>query len=211
MEFIAPKAEQYAASFSTALQGVLLEIEAYTMEHHRLSHMLSGQVQGQFLSFISQLQQPQTVLEVGTFTGFSALCLASGLAANGILHTIELREEDAAVAQSFFDKAKASNIKLHQGNALEIIPQLDLQWDLVFLDADKVSYIQYYELVLPKLKPGGIILADNVLFHGQVLEEEITGKNAKAIHAFNEHVAKDTRVLQVLLTLRDGLMIIKKL
>jgi predicted O-methyltransferase YrrM len=148
---------------------------------------------------------------VGTFTGFSALCLAKGLKAGGELHTIEIREEDARTAASFFNRSlNASQIKLHLGNAVEIIPALPHVWDLVFIDADKVNYIEYYELTLPRLQQGGWIIADNVLFHGQVLEETIKGKNAVAIHQFNQHVKNDDRVEQVLISLRDGLLFIKK-
>jgi predicted O-methyltransferase YrrM len=180
-------------------------------EHHAQYHMLSGHVQGKFLSFISTLINPSYILEIGTFTGYSALCLAEGLKENGELHTIELREQDAQIAQANFSKSEYNNkIRLHTGNALEIIPKLNYSWDLVFMDADKTSYIDYYELILPKLSARGIIIADNVLFHGQVLEQPCKGKNAKAIDAFNNHVANDARVEQVLLTVRDGLLMIKK-
>jgi predicted O-methyltransferase YrrM len=155
--------------------------------------------------------RPQKILEIGTFTGFSALCLCRGLSENGRLHTIELREEDAATAAKYFALAEEKRIIMHIGNALEIIPQLNEQWDLVFIDADKVNYIQYYELTLPFLKKGGWLIADNVLFHGEVLEEEIKGKNAIAIHAFNNHVHSDSRTEQVMLTVRDGLLVIRKL
>ncbi|HAN39651.1 MAG TPA: methyltransferase, partial [Chitinophagaceae bacterium] len=127
------------------------------------------------------------------------------------LHTIEVRPEDAATAKSFFERSQyREQLILHTGNAIDIIPTLPYTWDLVFIDADKVGYIDYYEMVLPQLKQNGLIIADNVLFHGQVLQQPLTGKNAKAIHAFNEHVANDTRTEQVLLTMRDGLLIIKK-
>lgn len=173
--------------------------------------MISGQVQGQFLSMVSSMLRPSRILEIGTFTGFSALCLAEGLAENGLLYTLELRDADANTAQSYFNKSPlASSIKLLRGNAAEIIPTLKETWDLIFIDADKTGYIHYYEQVLPQLKTGGIILADNVLFHGEVLQDEIKGKNAVAIHAFNNHVKNDERVTQVLLTLRDGLMMIQK-
>ena len=212
MELINEKAAQYVAKYTAAQDAILQQIENETIASHPHAQMLSGHVQGSFLSMLSNMIKPAKVLEIGTFTGFSALCLAKGLAKDGMLHTIEIREEDAATAKANFIKANArDNITLHVGNALKIIPTIDEQWDLVFIDADKPSYIDYYELTLPFLKPGGFIIADNVLFHGQVLEEEIKGKNAKAIHAFNEHVAKDTRTEQVLLTVRDGLMLIKKL
>jgi caffeoyl-CoA O-methyltransferase len=212
MNIINDMAEAYAKKHTTLLDDILQQVEDFTLQNHPLAHMISGHVQGKFLQMISCMAKPQYVLEVGTFTGFSAICLAKGLQANGELHTIELREDDAATAKNYFTKANLSTqIKLHIGNALQIIPTLNYAWDIVFLDADKVNYINYYELILPQLKPGGFILADNVLFHGQVLEETITGKNAIAINEFNEHVAADKRVEQVLLTVRDGLMMIKKL
>lgn len=211
MQLVNHIAEQYADRFSDATDDLLKEIENYTLRHHAHSHMLSGPVQGKFLELMSKAVRPENVLEIGTFTGYSALCLAKGLTKEGKLHTIELREEDATLAQTFFVKSLHSDqIILHRGNALDIIPELDVEWDLVFLDADKTGYVAYYEMVLPKLRSGGLILADNVLFHGEVLEPEIKGKNALAIHHFNEHVLKDDRVTQVLLTVRDGLMIIMK-
>jgi caffeoyl-CoA O-methyltransferase len=212
MELVNHMVEDYAKRFSSPLDAVLQEVEAYTMQHHPHAHMLSGHVQGKVLEMISCMIQPQQVLEIGTFTGFSALCLLKGLQAGGTLHTIEIRADDAATAKKYFLKAAVSDkIVLHTGDAKQIISALHVQWDLVFIDADKVSYIDYYELTLPHVKPGGFILADNVLFHGEVLQTELKGKNAKAIHAFNEHVKKDDRVEKVLLTVRDGLMLIKKL
>lgn len=204
-------AENYISKLSSINDAALFEIYQQTLANHPKNNMLSSWVQGQFLSFISQLAKPQNILEIGTFTGFSALCLAKGLQLNGVLHTIELREEDAKTAQQFFDKASVKNIMLHTGNALQIIATLTQTWDLVFIDADKTNYINYYELILPNIKTGGWIIADNVLFHGQVLENEVVGKNAKAIHEFNEYVTNDKRVEQALLTVRDGLLLIKKL
>ena len=210
-ELINEKVSNYALEFSEPTDDLLQEIEKYTQENHSHANMLSGPLQGKFLEIISRLIAPQHILEIGTFTGYSALCLAKGLAPNGTLHTIELREEDVALSKSFFAKSSQHHqIVLHQGNALDIIPQLAPVWDLIFIDADKTNYINYYELTLPKLKSGGVIIADNVLFHGEVLAEVVKGKNAKAIHAFNLHVASDDRVQRVLLTLRDGLMIIRK-
>ena len=208
---INPLAEQYASKFSEQEDALLKEVSGYTMENHLHAHMLSGQVQGAFLSIISTLIQPNRILEVGTFTGYSALCLAKGLQPGGELHTIEMREEDAVTAKGFFERSDKSNqIKLHIGDAKKIIPTLTEMWDIAFIDADKPGYIDYYGLILPFIKKNGLIIADNVLFHGQVLEEKISGKNAVAIQAFNEHVQKDDRVEQVLLTVRDGLMIIRK-
>lgn len=211
MEFIHPSLDAYTAKFTSPESELLSQINYSTKESHPHAHMLSGHVQGKFLSFISTILHPIYVLEIGTFTGYSAICLAEGLKNHGELHTIELRKEDAANAKENFSKSERNNqIHLHIGNALEIIPKLEKSWDLVFIDADKTAYIDYYELVVPRLAPGGIILADNVLFHGEVLQDTITGKNAKAIQAFNEHVQKDKRTEQVLLTIRDGVLMIKK-
>lgn len=212
MDILHPKAEAYSKKYSSLPDELLQENEHITLTSHEHAQMHSGQVQGKLLEMLSRMIQPEKVLEIGTFTGFSALCLAKGLTGTGMLHTIELREEDAAFAAGYFKRAGVENkISLHIGNALDIIPQLNETWDLIFIDADKVNYIQYYELTLPFLKQGGWILADNVLFHGQVLEDEVKGKNAKAIHEFNEHVAADQRVEQVVMTVRDGLMLIRKL
>lgn len=211
MELINLKAEAYAKHYTSQLDDVLQEIEEYTLTNHPHAQMLSGHVQGKVLELISNMIKPKSILEIGTFTGFSALCLAKGLQQGGKLHTIELRAEDAETASAYFKKAEMdAEIELHLGNALEIIPTLTESWDLVFIDADKVNYINYYELTLPSVKKGGWLLADNVLFHGEVLEENVKGKNAKALQAFNEHVKKDDRVQQAMLTIRDGLLLIQK-
>lgn len=211
MELINALAERYAEENTSSGDELLNKIYQQTLATHSHGNMVSSPVQGRFLSFICSILHPENILEVGTFTGYSALCMAQGLAQNGALHTIELRDNDAAIAQMNFSISKYNKqIHLHKGNALEIIPTLDYKWDLVFIDADKTSYIQYYEMVVPRLSEKGIIIADNVLFHGKVLEETIKGKNAKAILDFNHHVSNDDRTEQVLLTVRDGLLLIKK-
>ncbi len=211
MELVNQKAEQYAKLNTTALDELLMEIESFTNTNHPHAQMLSGHVQGKILELFSSMIQPERVLEIGTFTGFSALCMAKGLQEKGILHTIELRQEDAEIARSYFVKAgMREKIELYVGDALKIIPELKENWDLVFIDADKVNYINYYELTLPSVKKGGWLIADNVLFHGEVLEENVKGKNAKALLAFNEHVKNDERVQQAMLTIRDGLLLIQK-
>lgn len=208
---IHPQAEAYAATFSSPEDELLKSIAAETSRSHAQPHMMSGHLQGQFLEIISKLIQPKRILEIGTMIGYSSICLAKGLTTGGLLHTIEMREQDAAIAQENFSKAGLNEqIQLHVGNALEIIPQLQETWDLVFIDADKPGYIKYYELVKPRLRKGGLILADNVLFHGDVLADEIKGKNAKAIHAFNELIAADEEMEKIILTLRDGLFLIRK-
>lgn len=206
------EASQYADQHSSALSPLLQEILHHTLANHPHAHMISGQVQGLLLRMISRMLRPKRVLEIGTFTGFSALCLAEGLAEDGQLFTLEMREADATTAQQYFDRsAFKDQIKLMQGDARAIIPALNETWDLVFIDADKTSYIDYYQMVLPQLKKGGYLLADNVLFHGEVLQDEVKGKNAKAIAAFNAHVQADPRTENVLLTIRDGLLLTRKL
>ncbi len=203
--------DDYAEQFTSKLSSLATEVLTLTLAHHPKSHMVSGAVQGQFLRMFSLLMQPRRILEIGTFTGFSALCLAEGLASDGLLYTLENREEEAVSAQVRFNHAEFANkIRLYTGDAQQIIPTLDETWDLVFMDADKTGYETYLDLVLPNLRTGGIILADNVLFHGEVLQDEIKGKNAKAIHAFNEKVRNTPGIEQVLLTVRDGLMMIRK-
>ena len=211
LEFLHPLAETYAGQYTTNDDALLKEIADYTSEKHSKAHMLSGAVQGKLLEMLSRMIKPRRILEIGTFTGYSALCLGKGLTDNGLLYTIELREDDAAIAQFFFNKSLLKDkIILQLGNAHEIIPTLKEDWDIVFIDADKVSYIDYYKAVLPNVKSGGYIIADNVLFHGEVLAEEKKGKNAKAVHAFNEYVKEDDKVETVLLTVRDGLLLIRK-
>jgi caffeoyl-CoA O-methyltransferase len=212
MDIIHILAEQYAEKFSSSEDEFTYAVGEKTLQTHAHAHMLSGHLQGKFLEMISCLLHPARILEIGTFTGFSALCLAKGLSVNGKLHTIELRQEDATTSQNNFNHSSLKDkIVLHVGDAHQIIPTLNETWDIIFIDADKTGYIDYYELVLPLLKQNGLIIADNVLFHGDVLEDTVKGKSAKAIHAFNEHIQKDNRVEQVLLTLRDGIFLIRKL
>lgn len=211
MEWIHAKVVDYSAAFSSPEDELLAEISAHTLTSHPEPGMLSGHVQGRFLQMISCMIRPQRVLEIGTMTGYSAICLAEGLKEGGRLHTIELRERDAELARENISRSRfRDRIIVHAGDALSCLSTLQGTWDLVFIDADKVNYIRYYEAVLPSLRPGGFILADNVLFHGEVLEDQLKGKNARAIHAFNGHVRSDARVEHVLLTVRDGLMLIRK-
>jgi caffeoyl-CoA O-methyltransferase len=211
MEIMNALTENYAHQYTSDDDVLLQEVLQFTETHHAEKHMISGKVQGQFLQLVSNMLKPVYILEIGTFTGYSALCLAKGLQEQGKLHTIELRNNDAAIAQEFFNKSSSKEkIILHVGNAVEVIDTLPYEWDLVFIDADKVNYSTYYDLILPRVKKGGIIIADNVLFHGQVLEAEIKGKNAIAIHEFNNKVKSDHRVHHVMLTVRDGLMMIQK-
>lgn len=212
MDIVHPLAQAYAERYTSPEDTLLHEVAQYTFQHHAHAHMLSGHLQGKFLEMISFMIKPRRILEIGTFTGYSALCLAKGLTKDGQLHTIELREADGSRAKAYFDRSFfREQIILHIGNALEIVGELEEQWDIVFLDADKENYLRYFELVFPFVKTNGIILADNVLFHGQVLEENVKGKNAKAIQAFNDAVMRRTDVEKVMLPLRDGLYMIRKL
>ncbi len=211
MELIHPNAQSYAESFSSAEDALLKEINQFTVQHHAESNMLSGHVQGKLLEMVSHMIRPSRILEIGTFTGYSALCLAKGLAEGGKLHTIELREADANLARSYFDRSYfAKQIISHKGNALDIIPKLEETWDLVFIDADKPAYIQYFNLVFSRLRKNGFILADNIFFHGQVLEEPVTGKSALGIKAFNEFIQGKEDIEKLVVTVRDGLYFIRK-
>lgn len=211
MEWIKDQANIYAEQHSTEADELLSHLATFTGTYHQEPHMLSGQLQGRLLTMFSQMIRPKTILEIGTLTGYSALCLAEGLSEDGVLHTIECRERDAEVAKEYISNSRFANqIKVHIGSALDVLQTLKFTWDLVFIDADKVNYINYFDVVIDHVKPGGWIIADNVLFHGQVLEEEIKGKNAKAIHAFNEYVKNNDQVECCLLTVRDGLMLIRK-
>ena len=221
MEIINSLAQAYAEKFSSPEDDLLKEVNDFTMQNHPESIMLSGHLQGKVLEMISCMIKPLRILEIGTFTGYSALCLAKGLADGGMLHTIELREEDASRAKGFFSRSSyAGQIILHTGNALDIIPKLDEKWDLVFIDADKPSYTGYFNLVFPRLRKNGFILADNIFFHGQVLEGEVragpTGssgrsKSATGIKTFNEFIKGRKDIEKVILTIRDGLFLIRKL
>jgi caffeoyl-CoA O-methyltransferase len=200
----------YAEKYSPQEDKTLNEVEKAAIVHPEF-HMLSGTLQGKFLEMISKLLNPMYILEIGTFLGYSALCLAKGLKSGGELHTIEIDVTTAEIARSNFKNSKTENkIILHTGKALEILERLNKPWDLVFIDADKTGYTDYYKALVPKLKSGCLMLADNVLFHGQVLEEDIKGKSAKAIQAFNEMVLSDDRVEKMMLTLRDGVYLIRK-
>jgi caffeoyl-CoA O-methyltransferase len=209
MDIIHQLANEYALRHSSPMDELLSEIHHYTLENHPESHMISGPLQGNLLTMISRMIQPKRILEIGTFTGYSAICLAKGLPENGVLHTIECRANEAKVAKEFFEKSSYSRqIILHEGDAKKVVKELDEQWDLVFVDADKTGYIEYFDQLMQHAKPGSWMLFDNVLFHGEVLKDKLSGKNTKAIDAFNEHVSKDNRVEKLMMTIRDGLTLL---
>ncbi len=212
MELIHPKVQEYAEVFSSGEDSLLKEIADHTYSQHADPQMLSGHLQGKVLEMISCMIQPKRILEIGTFTGYSALCLAKGLTPDGFLHTIDVREEDVQLARSFFNRsAYADKIISHAGNALDIIPKLNETWDLVFIDAHKPEYIGYFNLVLPQVRKNGFILADNIFFHGSVFEPGTKNKSTKGIIAFNEFIKSRTDIENVVLTVRDGLYLIMKL
>ena len=211
MDFIQPAANDYVTHYSDATPAYLKPMYEQTLLNHAHAHLQSNWNQGGFLSFFSKLLKPESILEIGTFSGFSTLCLAEGLSSKGTIDTIELRAEDAHAARIHFDASpKGNQIISHIGDAKIILPTLTKQWDIVFIDADKTGYIEYVNLVLPMLSDKGVIIADNVLFHGQVFAENITGKNALAIHAFNEFILQHQELEKIMLTVRDGLTLIRK-
>ncbi len=200
----------YCQDHTTPPDPILHALERYTHLHTLNPQMLSGPLQGRLLTLLSQLLAPKRILEVGTFTGYSGLCLAKGLSEGGVLHTIEANDELVGMIQAFAQQAGLSRqIVLHIGDAAEIIPSLEETFDLIFLDGGKLDYLTHYELALPKLRAGGLLLADNVLWSGKVVLDA-EDETAKALRAFNARVHADERVENVLLPLCDGLMLVRK-
>ncbi len=202
--------EEYIKNNSTAEDDVLRELSRETFLKVQMPQMLSGHLQGIFLEFISGMIQSNRILEIGTFTGYSAICMAKGLSSTGLLYTIDVNEELKTMAEKYFAKAGlAEKIKLLTGDARKLIPGLNETFDLVFIDADKLNYCTYYDLVFDKVRPGGYIIADNVLWSGKVVEEK-KDKDTQAIDAYNKKVKEDKRVKSFILPLRDGLNIAQK-
>jgi caffeoyl-CoA O-methyltransferase len=201
---------KYAEDFTSAESEVLQELRAHCYEHYEDSSMLSGFFQGRVLSMLSHMIRPKVVLEIGTYLGYSALCFAEGLSPDGKVITLDVQEDTNAVARSYVAKTEFRNkIEFHLGNAIDVIPTLPGTFDLVFIDADKPNYSNYYNLVLDRVRPGGFIIADNVLWSGKVIEDE-KDENTQALHDFNKMVLADLRVENVLLPIRDGLMVIRR-
>ena len=204
--------ERYLETHSSPEDPVLAELNRHTHLKEVHPNMLSGSILGAFLTLFSKLTSPGRILEVGTYTGYSAICLAKGLKPGGKLTTLELNDELRQTALAFFEKAGVGdNIDLINGDALQIIPELPGPFDLVFLDANKESYSIYYEMIVKKVTKGGYILADNVLWGGKVLEDGQADQSTTGIQNFNQLVTQDSRVENLLLPIRDGLMVIKKL
>ena len=212
-ELISPEIEAYCESHTTVESELLHRLYRQTHLQTINPRMASGQLQGQFLSLISKMIHPLRILEIGTFTGYSAICLAEGLTNDGELHTIEINEEyEDRIREYFAQSPDQSKIKLHIGDAKTIVPSLQAPWDLVFIDAEKTDYQEYYDIVLPLVRKGGFILIDNTLWNSKVIHEvQHNDKDTQAILAFNEMVQQDNRVRNLLLPFRDGIMIIEKL
>lgn len=206
------KIQNYAETFTSDESEILRELREKTYSERDDKSMLSGFYQGRLLAMFSKIVEPRRILEIGTYMGYSALCLAEGLAEDGKIITLDIQPETNAVAREYWARTvHYSRIESYLGNALEIIPMLDETFDLVFIDADKPNYANYYDLILPKLKTGGIILADNVLWSGKVLDTAAnTDENTLALDAFNQKIQADERVSNILFAVRDGLMMIRK-
>lgn len=203
--------DEYLEQHTTPMDEVLADLYRDTYLHQMNPRMMSGPVQGRFLQFLCQMLKPNRVLEIGTYTGFASICIARGLPEGGRLITIEADEEYEAVIRKYLDRAGVEDrVELILGDAKTVIPSLSDLFDLVFIDADKVSYPLYYELLLEKVRPGGFILADNVLWDGKVLNVQSKERDTQALQAFNEMVQNDPRVENVLLPIRDGLMMIRR-
>lgn len=210
MELLSSQLENYLDRHCDSEDDLLKHINRQTHLKVLMPRMLSGHYQGRVLGMLSKMMRPNRILEIGTFTGYATLCLAEGLTEDGVLHTIDINQElESMVRENFQKSAFNTQIKYHLGNALEIILTLDEVFDLVFIDADKKNNANYYQLVFDKVRPGGMIVVDNVLWSGKVLHG-ITDKDTVEIKKFNEMVHQDARVEKLILPVRDGLFIIRK-
>jgi len=211
MEFIPLDLSKYSEDHTTEESALLQKINRETHLDVLKPRMLSGHLQGRFLSLVSKMMQPKRILEIGTYTGYSAISMAEGLADDGLLYTIDVNEELKPRVLSYFAASPfSSKIKFLIGEADEIIKDLEEEWDIIFIDADKVNYLNYYEKLVPTLRQGGVIIADNVLWSGKISDPEIKDKTTLSLRAFNQAVQQDDRVENVLLPVRDGLMMVRK-
>lgn len=214
MEFIDPALLAYCEAHTSGEDALLKKITRETQAKVLMPRMLSGHLQGKMLEIFTKMIQPQTILEIGTYTGYSGVCLARGLKKGGKLITLDINDELETMVRGFFEESGlADQIEYRLGNALEIIPTLSGPFDLVFIDADKFNNANYFDLIIDKVRPGGIILADNVLWSGKVLvaEGQKIDKDTKAILDFNDKIQNDPRVENVLLPIRDGIMMARKI
>ena len=211
MNFLDPEIEQYAEAHTSPESPLLEQIRRDTYLEVLQPRMLSGHLQGRLLSMLSKMICPNSILEIGTYTGYSALCLAEGLTDDGVLITIDKNIELIDRVNAYFSESEfASKIKMIQGNALSILPKLEQKWDLIFIDADKENYQKYYDMTFPNLNSGGYIIADNVLWSGKVINPDENDADTLALKSFNKAIIDDSRVEVLLLPLRDGLTILRK-
>ena len=212
MNFLSETLDTYVVNHSENEPELLQQLTRATFQKILQPRMLSGHYQGRVLSMISKLVHPKTILEIGTYTGYSALCLAEGMQADGVLHTIDINEELVDFQRQFFDKSEyGKQIHQHLGNALDIIPTLDMMFDLVFIDADKDNYPNYFNCIIDKLNKGSVILSDNVLWSGKVIEPlKEDDSSTKALLEYNQLLKNDPRIETVMLPIRDGLTISRK-
>ncbi|MCS6905273.1 MAG: O-methyltransferase [Bacteroidia bacterium] len=211
MNFVPIEIQEYAEKHSEPESELLYALRRETYLKTMYPRMLSGHLQGRLLSFISRLVAPSCILEIGTFTGYATLCLAEGLLPGGKIYTIDNDPEVVEIALGYFEKAQLQHcIEVLIGEALSLIPEIPVTFDLVFLDAQKEEYLTYYHLVLPKLRQGGVIIADNVLWSGNVLDTSTTDPATKGLQQFNTFIKEDSRVFALLLPVRDGLFFIQK-
>ncbi|WP_435354189.1 O-methyltransferase [Emticicia sp. SJ17W-69] len=212
MEFIAPEIDDYCITHTSPESELLGKLNRETHAKVLQARMLSGHLQGRFLAMLSQMIQPKNILEIGTYTGYSALCLAEGLTEGGKIITLDVNEELEDFVRGFFNESSLKlKIDFRIGNAIEIIPTLTETFDLVFIDADKLNYANYYDLVFDKVRKGGYIISDNVLWSGKVADATKKDKDTVTIRAFNKKLHEDNRVENILLPIRDGLMVVRKI
>jgi predicted O-methyltransferase YrrM len=211
MDIADPRLEDYAAARTTPPEPLLSELADETRATLELPQMLTGTIEGRFLELLVHGLQAKRVLELGTFSGYGSLSMAAGLPAGGHIDTCEISEQHAEVARRYIERAGYSDrITVHVGPALESIRSLEGEFDFVFIDADKENYVAYYEEVLPRLSPAGLIAADNTLWSGRILDDADQEASTRAIRAFNDHVAADSRIVSVMLTVRDGVTLIRR-
>ncbi|MBL4667989.1 MAG: O-methyltransferase [Flavobacteriales bacterium] len=212
MDFLPEEIESFILKNTEKEPAILAELNHETWERVLIPRMLSGHLQGRVLSMLSHMIQPATILEIGTYTGYSAICLAEGLQKGGKIHTIDINEELESMVNKYIEKSNLKDTIINYiGNAIEIIPTLTATFDLVFIDADKTNYSNYYDIIFDKVKSGGYIIADNVLWSGKVAEpKEGLDPDTNALIAYSEKVNNDERVQNVLFSIRDGLMIVRK-
>lgn len=212
MEFLPEGLQKYVEDHSEPESDLLQQINRETHLHVLKPRMLSGHLQGRVLSMLSHMIRPKNILEIGTYTGYAALCMAEGMQPDGKLITIDNNEELSVRTKKYFEQsAFANQIEMKVGNALEVIPSLSEHWDLVFIDADKENYGNYFDLVIDQVNPGGFIIADNVLWSGKVFDESKNDDATQSIRAFNQKMHTDPSVQNVLFPVRDGLMILRKI